>query len=90
MSVDQILDGRHKTHGTFADLADITAGIRAIILLALQERRKNLPCDQEEALVMIVTKIARVVNGDHNHVDTWKDIAGYATLVADRLEGRTR
>ena len=54
------------------------------------EKKKNLPCDQEEALVHICTKMSRVVNGNNNHVDNWRDIAGYATLVADRLEGNSR
>ena len=39
---------------------------------------------------MIVTKIARIVNGSPDKVDHWVDIAGYATLVADRLEGIDR
>jgi hypothetical protein len=35
---------------------------------------------------MILHKIARIVNGDPNWSDSWRDIAGYATLVADRLD----
>jgi hypothetical protein len=36
---------------------------------------------------MIMHKVARILNGDPNYADNWIDIAGYATLVADRLEG---
>ena len=50
----------------------------------------ELDDDQIEALDMIASKIARVVNGNPNHIDSWIDIAGYATLVADRLQGKTR
>lgn len=39
---------------------------------------------------MIAVKIARILVGDCNHPDHWHDIAGYATLVADRLEGKSR
>jgi hypothetical protein len=39
---------------------------------------------------MIVHKISRIVNGNPDKVDHWVDIAGYATLVADRLEGIDR
>jgi len=39
---------------------------------------------------MIFSKIARILNGDPNHLDSWTDIAGYATLVADRLQGKIR
>ena len=42
--------------------------------------------DQREALEMIAHKIARILNGDPNYADNWIDIAGYATLVANRLE----
>ena len=49
-----------------------------------------LDADQVEALDMIATKIARILNGNPDHVDSWIDIAGYATLVADRLKGEIR
>jgi hypothetical protein len=48
---------------------------------------KKLDDDQSEALEMIAHKIARILNGDPNYVDSWLDIAGYATLVAERLNG---
>ena len=31
-----------------------------------------------------------IINGDPNYIDSWVDIAGYATLVADRLNGVER
>ena len=34
---------------------------------------------------MIACKIARILSGDPNWRDHWDDIAGYATLVAERL-----
>ena len=84
MSIYDILDARHQTHGTFCEV-----GLRHMILSALSEQQKTLPCDQEEALIHICTKISRIVNGTTN-ADNWHDIAGYATLVADRLEGKSR
>jgi hypothetical protein len=35
---------------------------------------------------MVVHKIGRILNGDPHYADSWVDIAGYAKLVADRLE----
>jgi len=35
-------------------------------------------------------KIGRILNGDPNWSDSWHDIAGYAQLVANRLNGRWR
>jgi hypothetical protein len=54
------------------------------------ERRPFLADDQQEALDMICHKIGRIVNGDPNHADSWHDIAGYAQLVADRINGVER
>lgn len=39
---------------------------------------------------MIFHKIARILNGDPNYADSWVDIAGYAKLVADELEGNAK
>jgi hypothetical protein len=35
---------------------------------------------------MMATKVARILCGDCLYVDSWRDIEGYAKLVADRLE----
>jgi hypothetical protein len=37
---------------------------------------------------MVAHKIARIINGDPNYSDSWVDVAGYAKLVADRLDGK--
>lgn len=54
------------------------------------ERGCDLDPDQREALEMIAHKIARILNGDPNYADSWVDIAGYAKLIADRLQGLER
>lgn len=41
--------------------------------------------DMIEALEMISVKISRIVCGNPKYADSWHDIAGYATLIADRL-----
>ena len=45
----------------------------------------RIVADQLEALDMIFSKIARIINGDPNYADSWHDIAGYAKLIDDRL-----
>ena len=52
------------------------------------QQGKTFDMDQAEAIDMIFSKLARILNGDPNYADNWIDIAGYATLVADRLEGK--
>jgi transposase len=86
--VDVILNERATTYGSFEDVAETAQSIKDILYGAtgLPEIRS----DQREALDMIASKIARIVNGDPDYVDSWLDIAGYATLVADRLQGKSR
>lgn len=40
---------------------------------------------QIHALNMIMEKVARIITGNPHYDDNWRDIAGYATLVLDRL-----
>lgn len=49
------------------------------------DKWNSLAADQKEALEMIAHKVGRILNGDPNYDDSWIDIAGYATLVAKRL-----
>ena len=46
---------------------------------------ETLSFDAAEALDMIQHKIARILNGDPNYIDSWTDIIGYARLVEKRL-----
>ncbi len=87
--IDTILDTRAKTYGIFMNLAGIAQRIKTAMFDSV-EVRKPLAPDQREALEMVASKIARIINGDPDCVDSWDDVAGYAKLVADRLRGRVR
>ena len=39
---------------------------------------------QQEALEMIASKVARILNSDPGFADLWRDIAGYAQLAFPR------
>jgi hypothetical protein len=88
-SVNTLLQERALQYGTFVSLAKTAQEFKSVLYRELGSRNKRLADDQAEALDMILHKIARIINGDANHVDSWADIAGYATLVAERLQGRT-
>jgi hypothetical protein len=88
--VDKILDERGQRYGTFEGHAGIAQSLKMIIRTNLVVRNKVLKADQQEALDMICHKIARIVNGDPNYADSWIDIAGYAKLISDNIEGVTR
>jgi hypothetical protein len=88
--VDETLDERAKDYGTFRDGATLMQGIKRLLADHARAHNKTFADDQWEALEMIVHKMARIVNGNPDKVDSWVDIAGYATLVADRLQGNAR
>jgi len=88
-SVNTILQERALQYGTFISLAKTAQEFKSVLYRELGSRNKRLADDQAEALDMILHKIARIINGNADHVDSWADIAGYATLVAERLQGRT-
>lgn len=86
--IADILQERGSRYGSFVGHADITLRLKR----QMQQSPKwdALADDQIEALHMIAHKIGRILNGDPNYADSWVDIAGYAKLVADRLEGTVR
>jgi hypothetical protein len=88
--VSKVLDERGNRYGKFKDHAKITQSLKWVVETALEQQKKNLEPDQKEAIDMICHKIGRIVNGDPNYADSWIDIAGYAKLVSDRLEGIER
>ncbi len=82
-SIQDTLRERGTRYGPF-----ITNGTYA---QALKDICRNTPAwaemlpYQREALEMVCHKIARILNGDPNYDDSWRDIAGYSQLVVDEL-----
>jgi glutamyl/glutaminyl-tRNA synthetase len=74
---------RGKRYGCFTGHAKITQDIKRA--MASAPKYESLDDDQKEALEMFAHKIGRILNGDPNYHDSWHDLVGYATLVADRL-----
>ena len=82
-SIDATLAERQSTYGGFVHVANTTGKLFAEI-----KNGKNahmLPYAHEEALHMICSKIARIVNGNCNHKDSWHDIGGYAKLIENLI-----
>jgi hypothetical protein len=82
-SIRDILDVRRNTHGDFEEQANLWHDLFETCMAT--SNWYELTADQQHALVFILTKISRLLVGNHNEPDHWRDIAGYATLVADRL-----
>lgn len=88
MNIDKTLEERGSKYGPFIGHAEVTQRLKNCIHNELVVRQKRMAPDQQEALDMICHKIGRIINGDADYDDSWIDIAGYAQLVANRLQGK--
>lgn len=79
--LDFILEERGKTHGDYSLQAELSQEIKKTC-----ELRVEVPPYVQESLDMIAHKMARIAAGNPLEPDHWRDIAGYATLAADRLD----
>lgn len=84
MDIEETLGERQKTYGDFADVAHRAQCIKAAMR---SSKGWNLMAScQRESLEMIANKLARILEGDQNHADSWHDIAGYAQLIVKYLD----
>lgn len=91
--IHETLDERGKRYGDFTQHADIADELLNSIMSRGRQRNtdnwENMHPFQRQALRTICDKLARIANGDPHYGDNWRDIAGYATLVLDRLAPAT-
>ena len=83
--ISKTLDQRGQRYGSFQSHSEITQSLKAIFKSRMGQKWDYLADDQKECLEMIAHKLGRIINGDPNYDDSWRDIAGYAMLVANRL-----
>lgn len=92
-NITEILHERGTRYGVFMNQARIAQSLHVVLEQGMKltgKSRFSFAPDQLEAVNMIVNKLARIYNGDPHYSDSWRDIAGYATLVADRLDNDTQ
>ena len=85
-TVDNTLAERGSKYGKFSGHAVISQKLKSVMFNTAGW--DNLNSAQAEALDMIAHKIARILNGDPNYADSWHDIAGYASLIDNQLNGK--
>lgn len=83
--IEDILVQRGSTHGDAEFQFDLSQRLKKTASEGFP-RVAHLTLMQKEALEMILMKISRVCVGNPNEPDHWRDIAGYATLIANHLE----
>ena len=83
MSVDDVLEERSKTHGSF--------DANALVAQRLKEVFHSSPTwgkmtdTMREALDMKALKLSRILTADPFYKDNWVDDAGYSQLVVNSL-----
>ena len=82
-TIHDTLNARGARYGVFSEHARITQALKAAMIDS--PNWPKLAPDQRECLEMIAHKAGRILNGDPDYHDSWHDIVGYTTLVADRL-----
>lgn len=86
--VERLITERGSRYGKFKDGAEIMQSLKDTMRDV--DGWNNLTASQKEALDMIQHKIGRILNGDPTYDDSWKDIAGYATLIVNELNGEAK
>lgn len=84
--IKAILAERGTKHGEFGEHARIVQNLKAMARNGENWKQSRLSNAHMEAIEMILHKIGRIIAGDPNWRDHWDDIAGYATLAADRTK----
>lgn len=82
-SVNDTLAARQATHGCFIENGRIMQLLKES--METSEGWATLSPHQKEALQMIQHKVGRILSGNPNEPDHWKDVAGYAMLVHNIL-----
>jgi hypothetical protein len=80
-NIQQTLNDRGKTHGDFYEQARVAQELKRLV----KNSAVGMKAHQWEALDAICMKISRILHGNPNEPDHWRDIAGYATLVENIL-----
>lgn len=81
--IQATLNERGKTHGDFGEQSMTAQTLKGN--LRGHPGWQGLRDEQRESLEMIVHKVSRILNGNPDEPDHWRDIAGYATLVENIL-----
>lgn len=83
-TVEDTLKERGSRYGSFKTHAEFAENIN--LVYESSDNWKIMKPDAKESLRIIANKIGRILNGDPEYDDNWRDIAGYATLVLKRIE----
>jgi hypothetical protein len=83
MTIQDTLDERKNTHGDFAENARLSRTLKEVMYVT--PGWHALTHVQREALDVIQAKIARILSGNPDEEDHWRDICGYSELARQNI-----
>ena len=84
VNINDILAERAATHGDYKEQAAFAQHFKRMMRAGRNWER--LDFHQAQSLEAFADKISRVLCGNANEGDHWRDVAGYAQLVVRELE----
>lgn len=84
--LEKVLQERGNQNGDYGLMTETIQQLKSIVTDTGAYGR--MTPYQRESMDMILHKVGRIATGDVMHEDHWRDIAGYATLSADRTAAR--
>lgn len=89
-NITTTLAQRGTRYGTFKANSEVYMQFMQMVYASPNCREGKLSPAHLHALGNIGTKLARLLTGDPNYDDNWRDIAGYATLMVSICNGEDR
>lgn len=89
-TIDATLAQRGSRYGKFTDNSEVFAQFMRMVYDSPAYHEGRLDAVHMHALSNFATKFARLLTGDPNYDDNWRDIAGYATLMVAICNGEER
>ena len=87
--IDATLAERGANYGKFTNHSELSQKLQVAFeshVLKYGQPEKYTD-SMNEAIQLIMHKLARIANGDPTYVDNYVDISGYATLIVKELNG---
>ena len=84
--VKETLKERGSTHGSFSESSMTVQRLK--LLMYESPNWNKMSAAQRDALEMVQHKIGRILYGDFNFLDSFRDIAGYAQLAYDDMASK--
>lgn len=86
-NINETFKSRGDTHGDYKQQSECTMSLYRQLAERARVNKVSLNKTQQHSLMLICTKLGRIVTGSANEPDHWHDIAGYATLIERELNG---